>query len=212
MYFYKQLTDIQLDALREIGNIGAGNAATTMSKLVNKKIDMQVPSVKIIAFDEVMEMIGGPEKLIVAIYIRVQGEAPGTVFFILTKEDAENLVRDITQDQEFALLSEEPPSEFAISTINEIGNILAGSYLTALSDFTNINMQPSVPSLGIDMAGAILTVGLLELSPSTDYAIIIDTKINEQSHQNRINANFLLLPDPPSLKKIFSSLGIDEYD
>ncbi|WP_404452644.1 chemotaxis protein CheC [Virgibacillus necropolis] len=212
MDFNSGLSSTQLDVLQEIGNIGAGNAATSMSKLLNKKIDMHVPSVKIIAFDEVMDMIGGPENLIVAILIRIQGNAPGTVFFILTVPEAENLVRQITSDSQFRLFGDQPPSELAISALQEVGNILAGSYLSALSDFTRINMQPSVPSLSIDMAGAILTVGLLELSQVMDYAIIIDTTINEMETSNGVNGKFFLLPDPESFDQIFESLGISNHE
>ncbi|MEN1966852.1 chemotaxis protein CheC [Lentibacillus sp. N15] len=210
MKFINQMSNMQMDVLREIGNIGAGNAATSMATLLNKKIDMQVPLVKIVEFDEVMDLIGGPEELIVAIYIRIQGEAPGTVYFILSKDEAEFLVREITADNAFSLTSNQAPNELAISALHEAGNILAGSYLSALSDFTNINMQPSVPSLSVDMAGAILTVGLLELSQVTDYAIIIDTTIKEQASMNGIHGHFLLLPDPDSFAKIFTSLGIDD--
>ncbi|WP_106497604.1 chemotaxis protein CheC [Lentibacillus sp. Marseille-P4043] len=212
MEFNNRLSYVQLDVLREIGNIGAGNAATSMSKLLDTKVDMQVPAVEVVAFDEVMDMIGGPEELIVAIFIRIQGPAPGTVYFILTKDEAEYLVRAVTSDPEFILNDVEQPNELAISALLEVGNILAGSYLSALSDFTNINMQPSVPSLSIDMAGAILTVGLLELSQVTDYAIIIDTKINQQLAENGIRGHFLLLPDPSSFGRIFASLGIDDHE
>lgn len=212
MDFNSGLSSEQLDVLQEIGNIGAGNAATSMSKLLNKKIDMHVPSVKIVAFDEVMDMIGGPENLIVAIMIRIQGNAPGTVFFILTVPEAENLVRQITSDSYFKIFGDEPPSELAISALQEVGNILAGSYLSALSDFTKINMQPSVPSLSMDMAGAILTVGLVELSQVMDYAIIIDTTINELESSDGVNGKFFLLPDPESFDQIFDSLGISNNE
>lgn len=212
MNFKNGLSIVQMDVLQEIGNIGAGNAATSMSKLLNKKIDMHVPSVKFIAFDEVMDMMGGPDNLIVAIMIRIQGNAPGTVFFILTVPEAENLVRQITADSEFMIFGDEAPTELAISALQEVGNILAGSYLSALSDFTNINMQPSVPSLSIDMAGAILTVGLLELSQVMDYAIIIDTTINELASSNGVNGKFFLLPDPESFDQIFEALGISDHE
>ncbi|WP_430785891.1 chemotaxis protein CheC [Virgibacillus flavescens] len=212
MDFTKGLSTTQLDALKEIGNIGAGNAATSMSQLLNKKIDMHVPSVKIIPFDEVMEMIGGPENLIVAIMIRIQGNAPGTVFFILSIDEASNLVRQITSDTEFRIVADQPPSGLAVSALQEVGNILAGSYLSALSDFTGINMQPSVPSLSIDMAGAILTAGLIKLSQVMDYAVIIDTTINENNSENGVNGKFFLLPDPESFDQIFKSIGISSHE
>ncbi|WP_042223752.1 chemotaxis protein CheC [Oceanobacillus manasiensis] len=211
MQDYTNLTNVQKDVLREIGNIGAGNAATSMAKLLNKKIDMQVPSVKVVSFDEVMELIGGPDKLIATVFFRIQGEAPGTVYFILSIEEAEFLVNEIVPGNKVSLFGDST-NEFAISALQEAGNILTGSYLSALSDFTNINMQPSVPYLSIDMAGAILTVGLLELSQVSDYALIIDTKINEQEEQKGVRGNFLLIPDPASLTKLFQALGITDYD
>lgn len=212
MDFKNGFSPIQMDVLQEIGNIGAGNAATSMSKLVNKKIEMHVPSVQIVAFDDVMEMIGGPENLTVAIMIRIHGQAPGNVFFILTVPEAENLVKQITSDSQFVIFGDEPPTGLAISALQEVGNILAGSYLSALSDFTGINMQPSVPSLSIDMAGAILTVGLLELSRVMDSAIIIDTTINELDSANGVNGKFFLLLDPESFDQIFAALGISDHE
>lgn len=205
---FDNLSSIQLDVLREIGNIGAGNAATSMSKLINKRIDMKMPSVNIVTFDEMMDTVGGPEELIVAMFFRIQGDAPGTVFFILTIEEAESLVSQITNDMELDLLSDDGPSELAISALKEIGNIMTGSYLTALSDFVKINMQPSIPHLGVDMAGSILTAGLLELSKMSDYAIIIDTEINDNNLKNGLNGHFFLLPDVESLPKIFDALGV----
>ncbi|MUK89892.1 CheY-P-specific phosphatase CheC [Ornithinibacillus sp. L9] len=210
---YNHLSTIQLDALREIGNIGAGNAATSMSKLINEKIDMQVPNVSIIEFDEVMDMIGGAESLVVAILFQIQGEAPGMVYLLFTVDEAESLVKHITSNSKQRLFHEDGTcNDFAISALKETGNILAGSYLSALSDFTNLNMNTSIPHFSVDMAGAILSVGLLEISHATDYAIIIDTKINDANLKNGINGQFLFLPGPESFEKIFRALGINENE
>jgi chemotaxis protein CheC len=208
-----ELTRDQKDVLREIGNIGAGNAATSLSKLLNKKMEMKVPSVSIVNYDELVEVIGRPEETIVELMFRIQGEAPGTAYLLLKVEEAEYLVRKLTNDPDFFLFDDDKDNEMAISALHEIGNIVAGTYLTALSDFTKINMQPSVPYLGIDMAGAILIAGLLELSQVTDHAIIIDTEINQNDGSNEgLKGNFLLLPDPESLNKIFTALGIKYHD
>lgn len=204
-----RLSTVQMDVLREIGNIGAGNAATSMPKLINKKIDMAVPSVNVVAFDEVMEMIGGPETPIVGIMIHISGEAPGKVYFILSIEEAESLVKSITNEHDFTLLNDKEPNDLVFSALKETGNILTGSYISALSDFTRLQMQPSVPYLSIDMAGAVLTVGLIEVSQVTDYAIIIDTKINDSESADGIHGNFFFLPDPEAFPKIFNALGIE---
>ena len=206
-----KLTTIQKDVLKEIGNIGAGNAATSMSELLNKKIDMQVPTVNVVDFDEMMDMIGGHEQVITALFFRIQGEAPGTVYFILSIEEAKNLVEEITNQNGCGLLGEEF-DEMAVSALQEAGNILTSSYLSALSDFTNLNMQPSIPYLSIDMAGAILSAGLVELSQVTDYAIIINTRINYLDSKDGIQGNFFFIPDPHSFQKIYQSLGLHNHE
>src|SRR5699024_2960344 len=100
-----------------------------------------------------------------------------------------------------------------ISILQEIGNILTGSYLSALSDFTNINMKPSVPYLNVDMAGAILTIGLLELSQVSVHAIILASKFNDgDNHQHGLTGNLFLLPDLDSFPKLFAALGVDDHE
>ena len=98
----------------------------------------------------------------------------------------------------------------AMSALQEVGNIMAGSYLSSLSDFTHLNLFPTVPSLSIEMAGAIISAGLLELSKVGDFAIVIDTKFMEVEQQlHSINGHFFLLPDPDSFETIFAALGIN---
>lgn len=205
---YTKLTSLEKDVLREVGNIGAGNAATSMSKLVNKKIEMKVPSVKVVTFDEMMDLIGGPDKTIVAMLFQIQGKIPGTVYFILSIQDAESLIENITGASDFSLQDNIEDNEMGFSALQEIGNIVTGSYLSALSDFTGLKMQPSVPHLSIDMAGAVLTFGLIEISQLSDYAIIINTKISDEEY-NGIHGQFFLIPELDSLPQLFKALGID---
>lgn len=204
------LSSMQLDVLREIGNIGAGNAITSMSTFLNKRIEMQLPSVEIVTFNEMMELLGGPEKVVVAMLFRIYGEAKGTVYFILSIEEAESLVNELSAGVTLNFFGEEEPDEFAISILKEVGNIMTGSYLTALSDFTQINMQPSIPYLAVDMLGSILTDGLIELSRVSDYAIMVDTEISDYE-QHGIRGHFLLLPEYESLQKIFTALGVNGH-
>lgn len=208
MSFIESLTAYQLDTLKEIGNIGSGNAATSLSTLLNRKVDMTVPAVRVVSFDEMMDLVGGPDKIIVSVYLRIQGEAPGNMFFVLSPPEAEVFVKEMTGLDNFNL--ENPPfDEMGLSALQELGNILAGSYLSALSDFIKVLLQPSVPLLHIDMAAAILTQGLMELSQESDYAIIIDTIINEEGNSSEpIQGHFFLLPDPESFPKIFDRLGV----
>lgn len=206
----KKLSDLQKDVLREIGNIGAGNATTSMSQLINKQVLMEVPSVQVVTINEMMDIIGGPEKLIVAIFFRIKGEITGTVYFVLTIEEAEYLVRQMTMDDNLNVIEDGETNELAISVLQEIANILTGSYLSALADFTNLKMTTTIPYLSIDMAAATLVTGLIELSQVTDYAIIIDTKIAGSGAGEGAKGHFLLIPDPVSIPELFAALGINQ--
>ncbi|EZP78061.1 CheC, inhibitor of MCP methylation [Parageobacillus genomosp. 1] len=204
----RKLTGTHIDILKEIGNIGAGNAATALSKLLNKKIEMAVPHVQIAAFDEMMELIGGAEQVVACVYLRIEGDAPGNMFFVLSLEQAERFIRQMTGDETFSF--HEHPTELGQSALQELGNILAGSYLSAFADFTHLALYPSVPMLTVDMIGAILQYGLLELSRAGDYAILIDTAVyDERRPENSVNGHFFLLPDPDSFASIFRALGVE---
>lgn len=209
MEVIQQIKPFHLDVLKEAGNIGAGNAATSLSQLLNKKIDMKVPSVRIAGFQELQALAGGEETIVAATFLRITGEAPGSMFLILQKEEAEELSYYLTGKK--VDIAKRTFDELAGSALQELGNILAGSYLSALSDFTSINMQPSVPSLAVDMAGAVMGSGLIEISQSGDYAIVIDTIMEETegSTSSAVTGQIFLFPDPEAFIKIFEALGVE---
>lgn len=196
-----------LDILKEIGNIGAGHAATALSKLLRRPIDMNVPNVKMVSFDEITNFIGGAETIVAAVFFRIEGDAPGSMFFMLELEQASKLMSQVTG---MPIHLEEPPyDELAMSALQEVGNILTGSYLSALADFTKLNLQPSVPAVGIDMAGALINYGLIQISQVSDFAVVINTVfMEEDTVSSVINGQVLLLPDPESFSTIFSALGV----
>lgn len=208
----KNITGMQLDILKEIGNIGAGHAATALSVLLNKKIDMSVPDVKIVSFDEMIDMAGGPENVVAGVFLRIEGDAPGSMFFVLPLAQAEIFIRELPGNIPFCA-DELPYDEITLSALQELGNILSGSYLSSLSDFTKLSLFPSVPMLSIDMVGAIIGTGLLEISQVSDYAIVIDTALNDELQKtDAVNGHFFLLPDPESFKIIFKALGVPDYE
>jgi chemotaxis protein CheC len=200
---FNAFAEFQMDVLKEVGNIGAGHAATALSKLLDKPVDMLVPKVRMVAFEEIADSVGGAEQVVIAIFLRVEGETPGNLFFILSLDSAKRLLHNLVG---IDVLSDEGYTEMELSALNEIGNILAGSYLTSLADFTNLNMQPTVPSLAIDMAGAILAYGLLQFGEMGDQALLIDTKFLDG--QEEVEGHFFLIPDPESFEKIFIALGV----
>lgn len=203
MDLFKFDKDFKMDVLKEVGNIGAGNAATALSQLLDKPIDMAVPKVQLLSFEEITESVGGAERIVLAVFLRVEGDAPGNLFFIMSPEAGKNLLQrlvglEVLEDDEF--------SEMEQSALNEIGNILAGSYLSSLADFTKLSMTPTVPGLAIDMAGAILSYGLLQFGEMGDDALLINTTFLEGHHE--VEGQFFLIPDPQSFAEIFEALGV----
>lgn len=198
------LTPNQLDALREIGNVGAGNSATALSQVINKKIDMNVPKVSIVPIEEVPELVGGPDSLIVAVFLRVYGKAPGNILFLMPKKSAFYLVDDLMGRPHGTT---QTLDEMDMSALKEVGNILTGSYLNAFFHFTNLSMIPSIPSLALDMAGAILNVVLVQLGQMGDQALVIETKFIAED--DSVNGHFFLVPDPGSLGTIVRAVGVE---
>lgn len=194
----------ELDVLKEVGNIGAGNAATALSKLLDKPVDMAVPKVSLLPFEEVAERVGGAEQIVFAVFLRVEGEAPGNMFFILEEEAAKRLLNQLMSMNH---QDDAGYSEMELSALCEIGNILAGSYLSSLADFTQLSMLPSVPSIALDMAGAILSYGLVQYGEMGDSAMLIETTFIEDYQS--LEGHFFLIPDPDSFNKIFKALGVD---
>lgn len=203
MEMFNRFEVFQMDVLKEVGNIGAGNAATALSQLLNRPIDMGVPTVQMLPFEEVAEKVGGDERIVVTVFLRVEGEAPGNLFFMMTPEAAKMLLNRLAG---FDLKEGLAFTDMEQSALSEIGNILAGSYLSSLADFTKLAMYPTVPGLAIDMAGAILSYGLLQFGEMGDAALLIDTSFFEGEDQ--VEGQFFLIPDPPSFAKIFESLGV----
>ncbi|SEH73279.1 chemotaxis protein CheC [Halobacillus karajensis] len=196
---------VQLNVLKEVGNIGAGHAATSLSKLLNKKIDMRVPGVEVVGFDTVMELAGGADKEVVSICQRIEGDAPGTMFFVLSPNKAAHFVQRMCVSTPVFLGHEE--DDMALSALNELGNIVSGAYLTALGDFAALELASTVPSIAQDMVGAILSMGLIKMSQVSDQAIVIKTSFTdgEGRREEDIDGHFFLFPDPDSYVHFFRS-------
>lgn len=199
----RNLGEFQLSVLREIGNIGAGNAATALSKMLQTEIQMNVPNVSVIPFDDIADTVGGAEKYVIGIFLRLEGDITGSMFFLLGVESAKTLVSGLVGD--YASKEAEEFSEMEISALQEVGNILAGSYLSSLADFTKKELAPSPPAIAVDMAGAILSIGLIQMA--SDYALVVDTDFMQGAMN--IEGHFFLLPDPGTVEILFQALGVD---
>lgn len=198
------LTPNQMDALREIGNVGAGNSATALSQIINRRIDMNVPKVALVPIEAVPDLVGGPDTVVVGVFLRVYGKAPGNILFLLPQKSAFFLVDTLMGKSHGDTDKLDFMDE---SALMEIGNILAGAYLNAFFTFTNISMLPSIPALAMDMAGAILNVVLVQLGQMGDTAMVIETEF--LSEDDGINGHFFLVPDPGSLETIIKAVGVE---
>lgn len=194
------LNDIQLDALKEIGNIGAGNAATALSQLINKKVDMTAPQVDVLLFNDMVSRIGAEEDLVIAVLLKVFGDAPGNILFVMKPDSAKHIADEMLTGLEFQ------NEEIYYSVYQELGNILGNSYLNALSRFTELNLLGSVPYVVEDMLAAILSTTFIDAEQYSDYVLAIDTTFMQENKES--GGYFFYIPMPGSLEKILSKLGL----
>lgn len=188
------------DVLKEIGNIGAGNATTALASLLQCKVDMKVPQVKLLDFKEVGTLLGGEEQELAGVLLGVEGDITGSILFLVKKEVAMHLVRKLMGD-----MASDDFGEMERSALKEISNIITGSYLNALSGLTGLTIYPSIPDLTIDMASAILSVPAIEYGVMGDKILLIQSQISDDIV---IDGFFIMIPDMPSYEKILRTLGI----
>lgn len=202
---YNDLNEIQLDVLREMGNIGTGNAAMALAEMLSTPIDISVPTVRILDYEAAMEDMGGPENMIVGLLLSFDGDINGMIMFLLEKDFAHMMINTLMGEDTETFDPEDPVSN---SALTEVGNIMAASYINAIASMTDMRINLSVPSMSIDMLGAILSVPAIHYANISDKIIMIQNQLqgNNTSASNRI----LMLPDVESLQKIMTALGIED--
>lgn len=193
---------VYFDVLREIGNIGAGNATTALATMIGTKVDMRVPKVGLMEFKEIGAEMGGEETIMAGIYQQIRGDISGSIMFLLEEKSARVLVSKLMGVESN---SSEPFNEMEISALQEIGNIITGSYLSSLSTLTNMTIDATVPSLCIDMCEAILSVPAIEFAELGDKMLLIKTEFSDDV---KLEGYFILVPDLTSYEKILTSLGM----
>jgi chemotaxis protein CheC len=201
----RDLKESQLDAMREVANIGAGHAATALSQMTNRTIMITVPRVNIRPLEEACETIGTPDEVIAGILMHMMGDLTGRALLLFPQTSARTLCdyllrRELGTTKEF--------HEMEQSALKEAGNILASAYLNALSDFMGMMLVPSVPSLVIDLSGAVLTSAHLNFGHDRDYAFCVETSFRLEGAAEPLGGHFLLLPDLASLRSIFDAIRL----
>jgi chemotaxis protein CheC len=201
----RDLKEPQLDAMREVANIGAGHAATALSQMTNRKIMINVPRVNVRPLEEACDIVGTPNEIIAAVLMHMMGDLTGRAL-LMFPENAARILCDI-------LLRREPGTtrdfgEMERSSLKEAGNILASAYLNALSDFMGMMLVPSVPSLVIDLSGAVLTSAHRNFGHDRDYAFCVETSFRVEGTSEPLGGHFLLLPDIASVRSIFDAIRL----
>lgn len=198
----EQVTENYYDVLKELGNIGAGNAMTALSQMLQCKVDMKVPQVKLLEFSQVGELMGGEEQIMVGVFLGVEGDVTGSMMFMVEEASARHLIQKITM----GMLPEGSEfDEMGLSAMKEVGNIITGAYLNSLSTMTNMMIYPTPPALTVDMAGAILSVPAIQFGIFGDKILMIQSQFYDEIE---LDGYFILIPDIESYAKILTALGL----
>lgn len=198
---YSNLSALQLDALKEVSNIGAGNAATALSMMIGKKIDMTVPAVNVVRLDDIVEENGETE--VAGTVVRVLGDIAGNILLVFENSTAENIIRKLVGNPQ------SPESEMGSSVLCEIANIISAAYMNSIAQLTNLAILPSVPATSYDMLGAILTTTFIESNQYDEYILDIETVFLDDDTEENIGGHFYYIPMPGSLEKILQAIGIN---
>ena len=197
-----------LDVFKEIGNIGAGNAASALAGLLNRRISMSVPDASVVSFNNMVNVLDGPETIVSGMLVDFTGDMSGFIMLLLEMNDAmsivsqalEEPVRD-TSSPDFAL------SDLERDTLTEIANILVGSFLSAIGSMSGLRVVPSVPQIAIDMLGAIISIATVEYGKIGDTVLLMKTRFEDMDGD--ISGHFFLIPDYKSYSILLNSLGLE---
>jgi chemotaxis protein CheC len=201
----RALKELQLDALREVANIGAGHAATALSQMTNRRIMIAVPEVNVRPLEEVTDLVGAADEVIAAVLMHMMGDLTGRTLVLFPESSARTLCD---------ILFRRPSGtttgfgDMEQSGLKEAGNILASAYLNALSDFMGMMLVPSVPSLVVDLSAAVLTTTYLNFGHDRDFVFCVETSFRVEGTTDSLQGHFLLLPDMPSLRAIFDAIRL----
>lgn len=201
---FDSLNQIHVDILKEIGNIGVGNAIGALSRLMGMPVKMTVPEVKLLDFKDIGTILGGDEVLVFGILVGLKGDISGMMMFLIKPDSARMLINGLIGSMGTSSTSEF--SEMDYSALQEIGNILCSAYLGSMAQLLNKNVSPTPPSVALDMATAILSVPAIEFGKMSDGVLFIDTQFD--TDKDHASGFFLLVPDMESFKVILSALGV----
>ncbi len=198
----RDLSPEQLDALREVANIGAGHAATALSQMTGQRIMISVPRVNIAPLEDVPNQIAEKEEPVAAVLMRMMGDLTGITLLVFPKASALQVA---------SLMMHRPATDLGTieqSAIKEAGNILGSSYMNALAEFMGMILMPSPPSLAVDLSNAVLSSTYVEVAGGTEYVFCVESEFLLREDNTRVRGIFLLLPDAPSLTAVLRAVRV----
>ncbi len=198
-----ELDQIKEDILKEVANIGAGNAATAFSGMIGQEINMTVPKVELIEIQELPSITGDQEEYIACIMINFSGEISGKILLVVDMENVEKMLKLIFATDDL------PGKEMQHSALNELGNILSGAYLKAINDFTDLDLDQSVPAMAYDMAGAVLSSSVIDYSQTEDFILLLETEF--LAGEEKLELFYFFIPEKDSLDFLFKRLVGDNF-
>ena len=200
---------LQLDAIREVGNIGTGNAATALSKLLGRMIDMDVPKAELVSIYELSEHYGDPTELIAAVFVRSLGDFGCSLIFIQKEEDAKTMVDLLLRQQFGDAVPPDLPQEISDSALTEVGNIILSSFLNAINLLIGTEHQISVPGVAHDMLSSILDVVASIFGQMGEMALVVNTELHVEGTDGATGSgNIIMLPDPDALELLLRKLQV----
>lgn len=192
-----EYTDLELDALRELANIGSGTAGTALSSMLGRPVDISVPRALALPLADAVDAAGDAEMPATGVVIPLQGDLAGTVLLLFDEADAATLC---------GLLGVDPDSDVGLSALGEIGNILGTSYIQALGQMTGLNLEPTPPQVATDMLGAIVATVLAAEAAAADVALLLDSDLSVEGEP--CSLSFMLLPEPGGVRELLTRLGL----
>jgi len=202
----EKLSEAQLDAIKEVGNIGTGNAATALSMMLDKKVEISVPQVKVIPISKIPFLFENPEEVVCSVKMELKEDMTGEILLVFDPKTVKALARVLT-GMEIADITE--MDEFTSSMMKEIGNIMCGSYITALAGFTNLFINPEPPELIVDMISAIISEISIPLAlAGEENILLVETIIEIEGLEEALQGYLLLVPSVDSLEKLLKALGM----
>lgn len=198
-----EIDQVKKDILKEVANIGAGNAATAFSGMIGQKIEMTVPKVEVLNIQELPAITGDEEEFIACIMINFCGEISGKILLVVDMDNVEKMLKLIFNTDDL------PEKEMQHSALNELGNILSGAYLKAINDFTDLDLDQEVPAMAYDMAGAVLSSSVIDYSQTEDFILLLETEFI--AGDEKIELFYFFIPEKNSLDYLFKRLAGDSF-